>query len=304
MRPNTAFHHDSPAQSKDIEDEYDRLRDLARKEHSKRQECFDRAHEAYESGDGAKAHELSETGKRHAAKMDDYNKQASEFIFRENNAEDRVAGDEIDLHGQFMEEAEDILEERIRYAQQHGQTHLHVIVGRGNHSVNHVQKLKPRCEKVCSDLGLQFRTEDNAGRIYVDLTGGDTHLPEHLGGGGQRPTGSFHSATHNRPQQQQHQQQQHQQHQHKPSQQSQKPAAGAASPEHHAQGHSYADAVSGEPHAAHEEKPTKGNYQQQQQHANHRPQEQFQQEENEDVDQMLRKGKKIARALKSCCVVM
>lgn len=61
--------------------------------------------------------------------MEQYNKQASEFIFRENNAEGRVAADTIDLHGQFVEEAEDILEERIKYARQHGQDHLHVYVG-------------------------------------------------------------------------------------------------------------------------------------------------------------------------------
>ena len=58
--------------------------------------------------------------------MRQYNKQASEYIFRENNSMDRVAGDTIDLHGQFVEEAEDILEQRIKYAQSTGQTHLHV----------------------------------------------------------------------------------------------------------------------------------------------------------------------------------
>lgn len=58
--------------------------------------------------------------------MDKYNKQASDYIFRENNAEGRVDSDTIDLHGQFVEEAEEILERRIRYAQQTGQTHLHV----------------------------------------------------------------------------------------------------------------------------------------------------------------------------------
>lgn len=84
------------------------------------------AHQAYERGDGASAHQLSEEGKSHAAKMKAYNKQASDFIFRENNAPGRVAEDTIDLHGQFVEEAEDILEQRIRYAQQHGQQHLHV----------------------------------------------------------------------------------------------------------------------------------------------------------------------------------
>lgn len=58
--------------------------------------------------------------------MEEYNRQASLFIFRENNANGRVPDDTIDLHGQFVEEAEDILEERIKYARSHGQTHLHM----------------------------------------------------------------------------------------------------------------------------------------------------------------------------------
>ena len=61
--------------------------------------------------------------------MEQYNKQASDYIFRENNAVGRVDADTIDLHGQFVEEAEEILEARIRYARQTGQTHLHVYVG-------------------------------------------------------------------------------------------------------------------------------------------------------------------------------
>lgn len=47
---------------------------------------------------------MSTQSKKHAAKADEYNKQASEFIFRENNAVGKVAGDTIDLHGQFVEE--------------------------------------------------------------------------------------------------------------------------------------------------------------------------------------------------------
>ena len=58
--------------------------------------------------------------------MDQYNKQASDYIFRENNSVGRVDGDTIDLHGQFVEEAEDILEQRIRCARANGQTHLNV----------------------------------------------------------------------------------------------------------------------------------------------------------------------------------
>jgi Smr domain len=110
--------------------------------------------------------------------MDKYNKQASEFIFRENNAEGRVASDTIDLHGQFVEEAEDILEERIRYAKSTGQTHLHVIVGKGNHSAAHIQKIKPRVEQICQQEGLQYHTEPNEGRIYINLAGGPaTDMP-------------------------------------------------------------------------------------------------------------------------------
>lgn len=115
--------------------------------------------------------------------MEIYNRKASEFIFRENNAEGRVAPDTIDLHGQFVEEAEDILRERIRSAQSTGKTHLHVIVGKGNHSPHHVQKIKPQVEKVCQELCLQYRTEANEGRLFIDLTHGSGNAPTqtHLG---------------------------------------------------------------------------------------------------------------------------
>ena len=101
--------------------------------------------------------------------MDKYNRQASDFIFRENNSPGRVAEDELDLHGQFVEEVDDILEQRVRTAQAKGETHLHVIVGKGSHSTGQVQKLKPRVEKVCRELGLEYHTEENEGRIYVNL---------------------------------------------------------------------------------------------------------------------------------------
>ncbi|KAL8915054.1 MAG: hypothetical protein Q9171_000494 [Xanthocarpia ochracea] len=118
-----AFNH---SQSGGAEAEYDRLRDLARQEHSKKSACMDKSRNAYERGDRAAAHALSEEGKRHGAMMEQYNKQASDFIFRENNAPGMIEADTIDLHGQFVEEAEDILEQRIKYAQSHGETHLHV----------------------------------------------------------------------------------------------------------------------------------------------------------------------------------
>jgi len=162
-----AFNH-TPSSS--TEAEYDRLRNLAHQEISKKQSLSRQSHEAYQAGDGAQAHQLSEEAKRHQQQADAYNKQASDYIFRANNA--NILGDTIDFHGQYVEEAERILGERIRYAQSTGQGHLHVIVGKGNHSADHVQKIKPAIEELCRELGLRYRTEENEGRIYVDLSGG------------------------------------------------------------------------------------------------------------------------------------
>ncbi|KAJ5938017.1 hypothetical protein N7454_004359 [Penicillium verhagenii] len=206
-----AFNHE---QSSDAEAEYDRLRDLARQEATKRGNCFHQSQEAYSSGDGAGAKQYSEEGKAHGRKMEEYNKQASEFIFRENNASGRVAADTIDLHGQFVEEAEEILEERIKYAKAHGQTHLHVIVGKGNHSAGHIQKIKPRVERICEELGLQHATEENSGRIYVNLTGGEAVMPQY-------PQHQQQQSQHQQPQQ--HQQYPGQQHQQQQQQQQQQP---------------------------------------------------------------------------------
>ncbi|QIW95636.1 hypothetical protein AMS68_001154 [Peltaster fructicola] len=179
-----AFNH---GPSSGAEAEYDRLRDAARQEQGQRQHFSSQSQAAYARGDGAEAHRLSEQSKQHAAKADAFNKQASEFIFRENNAVGKVPADTIDLHGQYVEEAEEILEQRIRYARQQGQSHLHVIVGKGNHSPGHIQKIKPRVEQVCQELGLQYRTEENEGRMYIDLGGhgqqpqfgGYDHQPQH-----------------------------------------------------------------------------------------------------------------------------
>ena len=54
------------------------------------------------------------------------------------------------------------------------------IVGKGNHSPNHIQKIKPKVEQICQELGLQYATEPNAGRMYVNLQGGPAVMPEHL----------------------------------------------------------------------------------------------------------------------------
>ncbi|KAL7276141.1 hypothetical protein RUND412_000874 [Rhizina undulata] len=181
-----AVNYQSGASDAD-EAEYDRLRALAREEAQKRDSSLSRAKAAYSSGDKALAHTLSTEGKRHGAQMQSYNAQARDFIFRANNG--HLPGDTIDLHGLFVEEAVEILEGRLTAAKGRGEDHLHVIVGKGNHSVNHVAKLKPAVENLCRKHGLQFdQDEGNGGRLYV-------RLKEHDSGAGEadtgRPTGGY-----------------------------------------------------------------------------------------------------------------
>lgn len=56
------------------------------------------------------------------------------------------------------------------------------IVGKGIHSQDHIQKIKPRVEQICRELGLQFATEENTGRMYINLQGGPAVMPSMAGG--------------------------------------------------------------------------------------------------------------------------
>ncbi|EPS43770.1 hypothetical protein H072_2242 [Dactylellina haptotyla CBS 200.50] len=195
--------------------EYDRLRGLARTEQNRRHELISQSREAYQNGDGGRAHDLSQEAKKHEANADAYNKQASEYIFRVNNANQEE--DTIDLHGLFVEEAEEILETRINAAKRQHSRGLHVIVGKGIHSENHVQKIKPAVEKFCREHNLVYSIEKNSGRLYIDLQAegsGEVDPNQHswaYGGQQQQQHGGYqqHQQPHYQ-QQQQHHQQQHQ----------------------------------------------------------------------------------------------
>lgn len=96
------------------------------------------------------------------------------------------------------------------------------IVGKGNHSPNHIQRIKPRVEQVCQELGLQYSTEHNAGRIYINLAGGPATMPpqytsEH--GGGYAPGYGGGGGSQYPNQQQQYQQPHQQQYHHQQGQQ-------------------------------------------------------------------------------------
>ncbi|KAK4984783.1 hypothetical protein LTR50_006405 [Elasticomyces elasticus] len=210
----------------------------------------------------------NEEKKQHAQLMDQYNKQASDYIFRENNAVGRVDGDTIDLHGQFIEEAEEIVRQRIRYAQSTGQSHLHIIVGKGNHSPGHVQKVKPAVEQICQELGLQYATEENAGRIYVNLQGGPAIMPPHHGG---------------------HQQQQNQHNQ----------------PQYGQPHYQTAYPMGGQPQYGWNQQQSYPGQQQQQQQQQQHGNQQNQNQQQFDMENEVKKNlPKIFRLLRSCCTVM
>lgn len=108
----------------------------------------------------------------------------------------------------------------------------HRIVGKGNHSRDHIQKIKPKVEEICRELGLQYATEHNEGRMYINLQGGPAQMPaypqppQNQGGGyqnngnqGYQNQGSYNQNQGGYPGQQQgYQQQQQQGYQQQPGQ--------------------------------------------------------------------------------------
>ncbi|KAG5925315.1 hypothetical protein E4U42_004413 [Claviceps africana] len=197
-----AFHS---ADNDDVEREYDRLREQARLENDKAHQASQRSQQAFHANDHEASQRYSRESKQHYARRDDYNRQAAEYIFRENNAPGRVDGDAVDLHGLFVDEAERVLEQRIRADQARGLEHLHAIVGKGNHSTGHVQKIKPKVEELCRELRLRYRTEENAGRIYINLQGGEPLAPGQQNPGEQNHGGQNHGGQNHGGQQQQQQ---------------------------------------------------------------------------------------------------
>lgn len=64
--------------------------------------------------------------------MKHYNQQAADLIFAEKNkGRSRY---EIDLHGLFVQEAAEKVDEALKRCEREGQDHLVIIVGKGLHS--------------------------------------------------------------------------------------------------------------------------------------------------------------------------
>jgi len=128
--------------------------------------CFQESHEAYTRGDGALAKELSNQGKDHQQKMGELNKEASDFIFVENNKDSKPG--EVDLHGLYVKEAIARADLAILDAKSRGQPQIIFIVGKGLHSQGGIAKIKPAIEELIQKH--QLRTEmdpNNSGVLTV-----------------------------------------------------------------------------------------------------------------------------------------
>lgn len=141
--------------------EYLALRQRADKAYDEMRQCFAESQRAYDSGDGARAKELSNEGKAHRAEGERAEKVAADWLFQglfrimytmtsftnlrivENNkGRDQY---EIDLHGLRVKEAIERTDNAIVNARQNGLSELRLIVGKSLHIMKRYYHLLDVC---------------------------------------------------------------------------------------------------------------------------------------------------------------
>lgn len=130
-----------------------------------RDQSFRMSQISYKRGDGSKAKHFSDLGKYYKQLCDEANKSAANQIFNHYN-ENRPFS-EIDLHGLFVNEALDILMERVIDALENDVHQLDVIVGQGHHS-DDGPKIKPSVERFAKNNKISY-SYCNPGRIRFNF---------------------------------------------------------------------------------------------------------------------------------------
>jgi len=130
--------------------------------------CFEQSHLAYSNGDKAGAKNLSNEGKEHQRKMGALNKQASDWIFIENNKDSKP--EEVDLHGLYVKEAIERTDRAIEDAKRRGGSELRFVVGKGLHSQGGAAKIKPAIEELMQKHQLLAEVDPhNLGVLIVQI---------------------------------------------------------------------------------------------------------------------------------------
>ncbi|PBK60957.1 DUF1771-domain-containing protein [Armillaria solidipes] len=146
------------------------LRARANKEGDEMARCFDERHKANSRGDRAAAKVLSKQGKIHKQEMEQLNKEASDWIYLENNR-DRKPG-EIDLHGLYVKEAIARTYAALEEAKLRGDSEIRLIVGKGLHSEGGIAKVRPAIQELMRKYQLVAEFDpSNSGVLVVELNG-------------------------------------------------------------------------------------------------------------------------------------
>ncbi|KAJ6609822.1 hypothetical protein B0H10DRAFT_2062625 [Mycena sp. CBHHK59/15] len=168
QRPQPVQHFSDPNQVNQHNERYVRLRAQANEEGDQMAKSFAESHEAYGRGDGAGAKQLSNQGKEHQRKMVELNKEASNWIFIENNKDSKPG--EIDLHGLYIKEAIEQTDKALEEAKRRGDSEVHLIVGKGLHSQGGAAKIKPAIEELMQKHRLFAELDPhNAGVLVVRM---------------------------------------------------------------------------------------------------------------------------------------
>ncbi|PBK68339.1 DUF1771-domain-containing protein [Armillaria solidipes] len=145
------------------------LRVRANKEGDEMARCFDESHKAHNRGDRAAAKGLSKQGKIHKQKMEQLNKETSNWIYLENNR-NRKPG-EIDLHGLYVKEAIAYTDAALEEAKLRGDSEIRLIVGKGLHSGG-AAKVGPAIKNLMRKYHLVAEFDlSNLGVLVVELNG-------------------------------------------------------------------------------------------------------------------------------------
>ncbi|PBK98314.1 DUF1771-domain-containing protein [Armillaria gallica] len=148
------------------------LRVRANKEGDEMARCFDESHEAHIRGDRAAAKDLSKQAKRHKQKMEQLNKEASNWIYYGQCYDPSpLKPGEIDLHGLYVKEAIAFTDAALEEAKLRGDSEIRLIVGKGLHSGG-AAKVGPAIENLMRKYQLVAEFDlSNSGVLVVELNG-------------------------------------------------------------------------------------------------------------------------------------
>ncbi|PBK85101.1 DUF1771-domain-containing protein [Armillaria gallica] len=158
-------HEDDNQQDQLNEYHINRLRAHANEERDEMARCFDESHEAHIRGDRAAAKDLSNQRKNHKQKMEQLNKEASNWIYLEKNCHSKPG--EIDLHGLYVKEAIAYTDAALKEAKLQGDSEIRLIIGKGSHSEGGEAKVRPAIKGLMCQCSLVAEFDPSNSSVLV-----------------------------------------------------------------------------------------------------------------------------------------